>query len=91
MYINSVQPAMEKAGFVDGQAITNQKVEQILGQRLITMMQQGTDQMIEGVESIISESENLINKLHKLHTKNYKRYKILKMQKLNKANSYGKI
>jgi hypothetical protein len=91
MHINTVQPTLEKAGFVEGQDITNQKIEQILGQRLIAMMQQRTDQMVEGVESIITESENLIDKLHSLYVKNYKGYKVLKMQKLNKANSHGKI
>ncbi|MEW5056527.1 MAG: hypothetical protein AB1Y25_02795 [Cycloclasticus sp.] len=86
MHLNGVQPAMEKSGVVDGQDIYSNQLKEILGNRLFVIMVQGTDQMIEGVNSIILNAEKLIEKLHKIHIKNYKGHIILKMQKLNNSN-----
>lgn len=81
LHMNGVQPAMEKAGFIEGQDISSKQLRQILGDRLFTMMQQGTDQMIEGVESIVTDAEKLIERLHNIHMKKYIGHKVLKMQK----------
>ena len=80
MHIDGIQPAMEKAGFIEGQDVSMRQIEQVLGQRSIAMMQQSTAQIIESVDSIISESKTLIEKLHELHVKNYKGHKILGMK-----------
>lgn len=79
LHINGVQPAMEKAGFIDGQDVSYEQLQEILGLQLNSMMKQGTDQMIDGVESIISQSKNLIEKLHVIHNNNFKGHKILNM------------
>ncbi len=82
LHLNAVRPALEKAGIIDGQNISKTEIDRILGERLAIMMEQNTDQMIEGVESILSKAELLIEELHRIHLKNYKGHKILKMEKL---------
>lgn len=81
-HINVVQPMLEQAGFTEGQAITEAQLNSILGERLIVTMQQNTNQIIEGIDSILSSAENLISELHEIHIKNFKGHKVLKLGKL---------
>lgn len=82
LHINVVQPTLEKAGFSDGQDITKEQLESILGERLIVTMEQNTDQIIEGIDSILLNAEKLISELHEIHIKNFKGHKVLKIGKL---------
>lgn len=82
MHLNGVQPSLEAKGFLQGADILLADLEAALGERLTVMMKQSTDQMIEGVESIVENSAALVERLHRIHMKNFKGHKILRMEKL---------
>lgn len=87
-HINLVQPILEKAGFSEGQVITEAQLNSILGERLSVTMKQNTDQIIEGIDSILSNAEELISELHEIHIKNFKGHKVLKTGNVRKRGRY---
>lgn len=60
---NEVQPILEKMGFVQGSTYTFNQIEQFLGSRLYTTIQQTTQQLIEHVDSTLASLQKVGDKL----------------------------
>jgi hypothetical protein len=87
LHRHGVQPALEAAGLSEGNPITNEDLDRILGERTHKTLIQMTNQIIDFTEEIIGESEELANKLHNITRELYKGHKVIGMVKLNKASN----
>ena len=86
IHLNSVQPAMENAGFVQGSPVTLGEIDSILGDRTSSIMKGLTTELIDMVQRGEDQSEKLIKKLHKIIVEIFPGKNVVKMQKLNKQN-----
>jgi hypothetical protein len=86
IHLNSVQPAMEDAGFVQGSPVTLGEIDGFLGDRTSSIMKGLTSELIDMVQRGEGQSEELIKKLHKIMVEIFPGKNVVKMQKLNKQN-----
>ena len=66
LHLAEVQPALEKAGFKHGQAITENDIGNALGGRVTRLMQSYTDDMIVGVDLILDRTVYLAYQLYEI-------------------------
>jgi len=89
IHFNYVQPVADQAGFQNGQDVTLNQINAALGHRLSETMKDLTDQLIEFVDLIVSDTEKVIAELHELLKSEFKGHAIVKMEKPNKSKQQG--
>tara|TARA_R110001583_G_C5659583_1_gene409518 strand:+ start:2873 stop:3646 length:774 start_codon:yes stop_codon:yes gene_type:complete len=89
IHFNYVQPVADQAGFQNGQDVTLNQINAALGHRLSETMKDLTDQLIEFVDLIVSDTEKVIAELHDLLKSEFKGHAIVKMEKPNKSKQQG--
>lgn len=85
IHYNYVQPIADEAGFQNGQDVTINQINAALGHRLSETMKDLTDQLIEFVDLVVTDTENAIVELHELLKSELKGHAIVKMEKSNKS------
>jgi hypothetical protein len=85
IHYNHVQPIVDKAGFQNGKDVTINQINEALGHGLSETMKDLTDQLIEFVDLIVSNTENSIAEFHELLKTEFKGHAIIKMEKPNKS------
>ncbi|MFT5997368.1 MAG: hypothetical protein ACJAS9_003946 [Polaribacter sp.] len=86
IHLNSVQPAMEDAGFIQGNPVTLGEIDGVLGDRTSSIMKRLTTELIDMAQRGEEQSEELIKKLHNIMVEIFPGKNVVKMQKLNKQN-----
>lgn len=59
LHFNSVQPAMEAGGIVEGGEYTKRQMVSVLGERVFAQLERATDGLIESVDQTIESSERM--------------------------------
>lgn len=83
VHSNAVQPVFESLGFIQGDKIPAKLVHDSLGPRTVAIMIGLTDDMIEGVDTVIKSHLDIAKELHKEIKKLYPNKKVLKIEGLN--------
>lgn len=86
IHLNVVQPAMEKAGFVQGSPVTLEQIDKELGDRTSNIMKSITNELIDITQRGEDNSEKLINKLHTIMVGIFPGKNVVKMLKHNVRN-----
>lgn len=81
-HLNIVQPAMEKAGFIQGSPVTLDIIDGVLGNRTSSIMKNLTKELIEITQRGEDFSEELSNKLHEIMIDLFPGKNVVKMYKL---------
>ena len=84
IHLNTVQPLMENAGFIQGSPVTLEQIDKILGDRTSTIIKGLTTDLIDIVQRGEEQSEKLIESLHNIMVEIFPGKNVVKMQKLNK-------
>lgn len=82
IHLNVVQPAMEKAGFVQGAPVELGEIDKILGDRTSTVLKSLTAELIDMTQHGESRCELLIQKLHDITTEIFPGAIVVKMEKV---------
>lgn len=81
IHVNFVQPAMDKAGFIQGDPITLSDLDNALGVQITQVMKSLTNSLIDLVENGATSSDKLITKMHEINKKLFPEFNIIHMIK----------
>ncbi|MEQ3632067.1 hypothetical protein [Thalassolituus sp.] len=87
MHLEEVHPLMEKAGITDGAEVSMLDIDNILGDRLSTMMKRITVSLIEETEYLESKSEEVVRELYNVMKDLFKGGNVIQMKKINKSSN----
>jgi hypothetical protein len=79
VHLNQLQVALQKLG-LDYLPSTEEKIKEILGQRLMTVLKDLTDSMYDLTDAVLSHNEVIFKRLNDYLNKNYSGYTPLKRE-----------
>jgi len=85
IYLDTVEPAMEQAGFVHGGSVTLDKIDKVLGDRTSHTMKSLTLDLIDTVQCGQDKSEQLIIKLHGIMVEIFPGENVIKMKNIHRV------